>query len=200
VRLSSGILRAYPCGMEDCRLNDPSILAAWLDGTMEQPTLKDIDDHLLGGCSVCWSVLRFVGRLRELVGSQLDPSRQGDARGRPSVILDSEIMRLAMGLPREGAASREMLLEAGPWDAVVRIKSESRDADRMLEFFAAHRETHVPPIEAIRVEVRRGNEVLARADTDRFGQAFIPFACENSDGLRLTLRGPGVTPTSIALA
>jgi hypothetical protein len=185
--------------MESCRLNDPSTLAAWLDGVLEPPNVREIDEHLLGGCPICWSVLRFVGRLRELVGDRAAPCG-GAGGGTATVLLDSEIMRLAMGLPRHGGLRREMLLEAGPFDAVVRIEDGPSTSAGVLQLFVVHRETRVPPAESLEVEVRRGAELIARADTNRYGQAVFPVPCDNATGLHLVLRGPGIRSTTISLA
>jgi hypothetical protein len=183
--------------MSSCRLNDPAFLAAWLDGTLSPEVSREVDDHLAEGCPVCWSVLRFVDRLRELVG-RTGP-RADDGPGVPAhVLLDSDALRRVIGLPTRGATSREIHLAFGPWEARLRISTDPEATGGVLRVEAVDRATEEAPQESVAVEVRRGDRIVARGVTDAGGRLDLPL--EGEGPLRLSLRGPGVGPTSVPLS
>ena len=177
--------------MGECHLNDPAKLASWLDGTLELEIVRQVDCHLLEGCSVCWSVLRFVERLRELVGDGGPAPRSVAA----AILLDSEVLKRAIGLRAEEAPTREIVVGLGRFEAVVRVEGEPSATQRTIELRAFDRRAKAPPEKGVRLEVRRGDVVLARARTDEAGHLTLPL--RGPGPLRLTLQAPGIGPTPI---
>jgi hypothetical protein len=182
--------------MPDCRLTDPSVLAAWLDRRLEPDRIREIDHHLEDGCPVCWSVIRFVEQLRELVGK---PSDEPDRASRQalSVLLDSDALRRVIGLPDSGAWSREVHVAAGDVEARLRVESPGAGATRRIEMLALDRRTMAAPAFPVRLEVRRGEAVLAHAETDSSGRLALPLAGPGPH--RIRLRSPGAPPATLAL-
>ncbi len=173
--------------MGDCCLNDPGVLARWLDGTLDPSRVRDVDGHLLSGCAVCWGVLRFVGRLRELVGRAESPR---GTRRTPHVILDSEAIRTAIGIPPETTTHREILVEIGPWEALLELTECAGSIHRRLDMLAIDRRPSAPPPEPLALEVYRRADLLARAATDPDGRLTIPLLSPGA--LRFEFRGPGL--------
>jgi hypothetical protein len=166
--------------MGECRLNDPAILASWLDGNLDLEIVRAVDGHLLRGCPVCWSVLRFVERLRELVGDGGPAPRATTT----AVLLDSEVLLRAIGLPPRGAPAREMVVEIGRFETSFRVDGEAGAPSRRLELRALDRRTLTPPARGLVLEVRRGDLVLARGPGP----------------LRLTVQGPGLGRTALPVS
>jgi hypothetical protein len=180
--------------MPECRLNDPAVLAAWLDGSLAAADHEEIDRHLLEGCSVCWSVLRFVDRLRELVGRAAGTS-DADAENL-AILLDSDAIRRAMGLPSRGAVSRELLLDLGSWRVALRVHGEPGDAARVVELRTVPGSS-APAPGSVRLEAIRGESVLAMARTDAGGKLHLPL--DGHEPVRLKLHGPGVDAVSLPM-
>jgi hypothetical protein len=180
--------------MGDCRLNDPATLSAWLEGSLDLPTVQAIDRHLLEGCPSCWGVLEFVERLRELVGGE--PTSSGSTRAnRASVLLDTEALLRVIGLPTRGLTHRELLVEVGSWDTSIRVRGALGDPDRRLEVLA--RSTVGAPPEPMAVTIHRGEQLLAKGDTDAHGRLTLPLRGHGL--LRVVLSASGQAPCSVAL-
>jgi hypothetical protein len=181
--------------MTPCRLNDPAVLAAWLDGTLDDEIARDVRTHLDADCPVCRGVLRFVDRLRVLVGTASD--RAADERPAAArILLDSAALRRVMGLPATGATSREIHVEVGPWEARLRLR-ETVGGARRLQLRVHARVDHAPPREPLEVEVRRGGVSLASGRTDPGGLVDVPLG--GTGALHVAIRGSGVAPPPVRI-
>ena len=169
----------------DC-LDDPDRLARWLDGSLPDERVRVVDRHLLDGCTICWGVLRFVSRLREVVGG---PATSAAAGSNSRVILDSASLREAIGVAPGGSDRREILAEMGPWDVRLELRETGDGTGARLDLQARERaKGGRPPGRPLLVEVRTRTDRVAMASTDPKGRVRMPAVPPGP--LRLVLRTP----------
>ena len=113
------------------------------------------------------------------------------------ILLDSEAIRAAIGIGGRHVDHREILIEMGPLEALVKISDTRGPHPCRLDMLAMDRAALGPPAGPIALELCRNAEVVARGRTGPDGRLSLPIKTRGA--FRLMFQGAGLRRTDVRI-